>query len=52
MHAGPELVAEIEDDAANLPDICGVVAVELEVQCVPRAHLVDRICKTLVLDTD
>ena len=27
MHAGPKLAAEIEDDAASLPDICGFVAV-------------------------
>ena len=34
MLAGPKLAAEIEDDAANLPNVCGIVAVELEVQRV------------------
>ena len=43
MLAGPELAAEIEDDAATLPEICGFAAVELEVRGVPRAHFVDRV---------
>jgi hypothetical protein len=43
MHAGWKLAAQIKDDAPNLPDICGIVAVELEVQHVPCLRFVDRV---------
>ena len=49
MHTRHKLAAENENGSANPSSICSIVAVELEVQRVPRAHFIDRVCEARVL---